>query len=101
MIESDDIKNQNRNLPSNYLIVKVSDNLNMLWELEYTDYRLSDVLFEYVKKYIVYKISRDALQKKEIIEINDFHKNVLFNLVKGYLTGFSNEPIPLSTNSKN
>lgn len=64
-IESGEIKKQSKNFPSNYLIIKVSDKLNILWELDYTEYKLSDVLFEYAKEYIAYRIRKNKLQKKE------------------------------------
>ena len=93
LIESDEIKYQLKGIPSNYLIIKIADALSMIWELENSQYKLSDVLFEYAKNYILNQIRNDKLEKKEAIEINESHRNVLLNYTGENMTGFSDDPI--------
>ena len=93
LIESDEIKYQLKGIPSNYLIIKIADELSMIWELEYSQYKLSDVLFEYAKNYILNQIRNDKLEKKETIEINESHRNILLNYTGENMTGFSDDPI--------
>ena len=93
LIESDEIKYQLKGIPSNYLIIKIADALSMNWELENSQYKLSDVLFEYAKNYILNQIRNDKLEKKEAIEINESHRNILLNYTGENMTGFSDDPI--------
>ena len=93
LIESDEIKYQLKGIPSNYLIIKIADALSMIWELENSQYKLSDVLFEYAKNYILNQIRNDKLEKKEAIEINESHRNILLNYTGENMTGFSDDPI--------
>ena len=95
LIESNELKYQFINIPSNHLIIKISDTLNMIWELDYSQYNLSDVLFEYAKNYILYQIRNNKLEKKETIEINELHRNILLNYAGKNMIGFSTEPIPV------
>ena len=88
IVESQNNSYLNQNLPTNFLILKISDPLNMIWELDYSDYRLSDVLFEYTKNYILYKIRKNNLLKKEVIEITELQRNILASYAKENLTGF-------------
>ncbi|MGB8319151.1 MAG: hypothetical protein WCE54_13545 [Ignavibacteriaceae bacterium] len=95
LVEFEEIKNKDKTIPSNYLTIKIADTLNMLWELDYSQFKLSDVLFEYAKNYILYQIRNNKLEKKETIEINELHRNILLSYVREKMKGFSTESIQL------